>query len=172
MIVSRKRNRNRLPNKFQLSREIAIASKQDSKQAMMKRQARSRACVRCQVFVHQVSQIQQVKRHRGNPNWGIARPYNEVRECIKPYHFKTVKQYSAWVRAEREQGRCEDFPINPQLTYARKNEWISRQHFLGKIDDSPSIIVHSEDVNIPNKMSFHSIRAIIKQIFGLKKAQV
>ncbi len=122
--------------------------------------------------VHETPLLQEQKRHRGNPNWGIARPYNEVRECIKPYHFKTVKQYSAWVRAEREQGRCEDFPINPQLTYVRKNEWVSREHFLGKVDDIPLIVVHSEDVNIPNRMSFHSIRAIIKQIFGLKKAQV
>ena len=64
--------------------------------------------------VHDSPLLQEHKRHRGNPNWGIARPYTEVRECIKPYHFKTVKQYSEWVRSERELGRCEDFPINPR----------------------------------------------------------
>lgn len=119
--------------------------------------------------VHDSPLLQEHKRHRGNPNWGIARPYIEVRECIKPYHFKTVKQYSEWVRSERGLGRCEDFPINPQLTYTRKNEWISREHFLGRTDALPSKIVHDEDANIPEKISFKSIRGIIMQIFGIKK---
>ena len=117
--------------------------------------------------VRENPQFQEHKRQRGNPNWGIARPYSEVRECIKPYHFKTVKQYSECVRSERLEGRCEDFPINPQLTYVRKNEWISREHFLGRTDKIPSK-VHAEDVNIPSRISFKGIRGIIKQIFGIK----
>jgi hypothetical protein len=109
------------------------------------------------------------KKLRGNPNWGIALPYNEVREYIRPYQFKTVKQYSDWVRSEREQGRCEGFPIVPQTTYSRKNEWISRSDFLGRTHSNLSLVSHDEDANIPEKISFKSIRSIIMQIFGIKK---
>lgn len=119
--------------------------------------------------VHDSSLLQEHKRLRGNPNWGIALPYIEVRKFIKSYHFKTVKQYAEWVRSEREQGRCQDFPINPQITYTRKNEWISREHFLGRTDNLPSRIVHDEDANIPNKFSYKNISGIIMQIFRLKR---
>ncbi len=112
---------------------------------------------------------QEQKRHRGNPNWGIAKPYDEVRATIISMKFKSFKDYQAWVRAEREAGRGEGYPLNPHMVYARKNEWISREHFLGFTDNTTSdIVIASEDMNIDDKFSFAKIRSIIRQILGMK----
>ena len=113
--------------------------------------------------------IQEQKRHRGNPNWGIAKPYDEVRAYIKPMKFKSFKEYQEWVRDEREAGRGEGFPLNPHMVYARKNEWISREHFLGFTDIITLETVHaSEDSNITHRFSFSKIKSIINQILGIK----
>jgi hypothetical protein len=108
------------------------------------------------------------KPQRGNPEWGVAKPYWQVREIVKEKNFKTIKQYQDWVREERIQGRGEGFPLYPHMTYARKNEWISREHFLGKTDIimTPQPVA-SEDIGT-TKMSFKSIRFIIRQILGMK----
>lgn len=108
------------------------------------------------------------KPQRGNPEWGVAKPYWHVRETIKHKNFKTIKQYQDWVREQRELGNCEGFPLYPHMTYARKNEWVSREHFLGKTDLLPNSSHVSIENDVP-KLSFKSIRTIIKQILGLKQ---
>ncbi len=99
------------------------------------------------------------KKHRGNPNWGISKPYNEVREIIKPLKFKTMNEYRDYITKNNLKG----FPLNPYATYSRKGEWISTRHFLGKTD---KIQKHKEDEGITNKLSFKSISAIIRQLMG------
>lgn len=120
-------------------------------------------------YVTENPMLQEQKRHRGNPNWGIAKPYDEVRAYIKPMKFKSFKEYQDWVREEREAGRGEGFPLNPHMVYARKNEWISREHFLGFTDNITTELVQaSEDLDITHKFSFRKIRSIINQILGIK----
>jgi hypothetical protein len=100
---------------------------------------------------------------------GIARPYSEVRNVLNHITSRLSSNILAWVRAEREQGRYEDFPINPQLTYVRKMEWVARALLLARLMTPASIVVHSEDVNIPNRVSLPFYPCHIVQIFGLKK---
>ena len=102
----------------------------------------------------------EIKKQRGNPNWGVCKSYSEVREAIKPMKFKTMNEYREWV----VKNNIEGFPINPYATYSRRNEFISTRHFLGKTDTVKPI--HKEDEGIVNKFSFHSIRTIIKQLMG------
>lgn len=45
-------------------------------------------------YVTENPMLQEQKRHRGNPNWGIAKPYDEVRAYIKPMKFKSFKGVS------------------------------------------------------------------------------
>ena len=104
-----------------------------------------------------ITEINIDKKHRGNPNWGISKSYDEVRQAIKPLKFKTMKDYRTWVSENKPQG----FPLTPYATYSRKGEWISTPHFLGKIDK-----VHKEDEGITNRFSFNSIKTIIRQLMG------
>lgn len=112
---------------------------------------------------------QEQKRPRGNPNYGIAMPYSTVREIIKPYKFKSVRQYRLWVQDMKAQGKGDGFPLNPQPVYSRKNEWISTKHFLGLTDDI--IVYNSKSSVMPPKpeVSYSKIRSIIRQILGLKR---
>lgn len=104
-----------------------------------------------------ITEISTGKKHRGNPNWGICKSYNEVREAIKPMKFKTMKEYRAWVSTNKPAG----LPLTPYATYSRRGEWIYTPHFLGKIDK-----VHKEDEGITNRLSFNSIKTIIRQLMG------
>ena len=112
------------------------------------------------------------KRPRGNPNYGIAMPYSKVREIIKPYKFKSVREYRQWVEVQKATGKGDGLPLNPYAVYTRKNEWVSTKHFLGLTDDITSD--HRKSTVQPQKseVSFSSIRAIIKQILGIKREKV
>jgi len=94
-------------------------------------------------------------KKRGNPNWGHCKSYSEVRQLIKPYKFKTMKQYRQWVAENKPAG----FPLTPYATYSRRNEWVSTPHFLGKID-----FVAKEDIGITKWFNFLPLRRIIKQL--------
>ena len=113
-----------------------------------------------------------VKRQRGNPKLGIALPYSVVREYIKIKNFKTLEEYQFWVRNERMEGRCEGFPFHPQAVYSRKNEWISKKHFLGLTEDTtPSISKPRKRKSSENdEPQQHRVGwQIIRQIFGIGK---
>jgi hypothetical protein len=109
-------------------------------------------------------------RRRGNPALGVSLPYSEVREFIKPFKFKNIKQYQDWVRAEKQAGRGQGFPLQPHSTYLRRGEWINRKHFLGLTDDitievSPQPKEHHNDPRPQKSVGWK----IIRQIFGLGK---
>ena len=117
-------------------------------------------------IVHEMQvAVQEQKRQRGNPKLGVSLPYVVVREAIKPHNFKNIKQYQEWVR----ENNLEGFPLHPKLTYARKNEWISRRHFLGKTEDMTPDVIQSEDKTIDTPVAFMGLRRIIRQILGLRK---
>ena len=125
---------------------------------------------------------QEQKRGRGNPNYGVAKPYWEVREMIKPFHFSSIVEYKEWVKELKRTGAGDGIPLNPQPTYLRKGEWISREHFLGmtdnvtyyKVDANTIPQVSSTKITQPERetISFSKIRTIISQIFGLKREKV
>ena len=100
----------------------------------------------------------EIRKHRGNPNWGIALPYSTVRDSIKPHKFKNLKEYREWV----ERTKPEGFPLNPYQTYSRRNEWISSRHFLGKIDS----ITENHITQYEKPVKFKLIRTIINQILN------
>ena len=100
------------------------------------------------------------KKHRGNPKWGISKPYSEVRNYIKPLQFKTMDDYRQYVVLHKLEG----FPLNPYACYTRKGEWISSRHFLGKTDKVA--VKANEDESIKFRFSFQPIKAIIKQLMG------
>ena len=108
---------------------------------------------------------QEQKRHRGNPKLGVSLPYSVVRESIKSHKFKNFKQYQDWVRENSPEG----FPLHPRMTYLRKNEWISKEHFLGKTEDTTPEVVAQEDKTIETPIAFGGLRRIIRQILGLNK---
>ena len=114
------------------------------------------------------SDLSELKRKRGNPQWGVALPYSEVREIIKG-KFKTIEEYKNWVRIERLNGRCEGFPLHPQPTYFRKNEWVSKNHFLSLTDEvvkkSPKLYPSAHTEQPSRSVGWR----IIQQIFGLSK---
>lgn len=115
---------------------------------------------------------QEQKRPRGNPNYGIAMPYNTVREIIKPYKFKSIREYRQWVEVKKASGEGDGLPLNPQPVYTRKGEWIGTKHFLGLTDDIT--VYHSKSSVAPQKpeVSYSRIRSIIRQILGLKREKV
>ena len=110
------------------------------------------------IILEVVLMITEIKKHRGNPNWGISKSYNEVRDIIKPLNFKTMKEYRDWVEAHKPEG----FPLTPYATYSRRNEWVSTPHFLGKMD-----LKHKEDEGITQRFSFKSLKTIIRQLMGM-----
>lgn len=115
---------------------------------------------------------QEQKRGRGNPNYGIAKPYNEVREIIKPYKFRSVTDYRAWALELKRMGAGEGLPLNPYAVYTRKGEWVSRKHFLGMTDDEPVVLEENKPVGKSEQVSFSKIRTIISQILGLKREKL
>jgi len=117
-------------------------------------------------IVHEMQvAVQEQKRHRGNPKLGVSLPYSVVREAIKSHQFKNFKQYQDWVRENNPEG----FPLHPKMTYSRKNEWISKAHFLGKTEDMTPEIVAQEDKTIETPIAFGGLRRIIRQILGISK---
>ena len=117
-------------------------------------------------IVHEMQvAVQEQKRQRGNPKLGVSLPYCVVREAIKPHQFKNIKQYQDWVRENNPDG----FPIQPRMTYLRKNEWISRKHFLGLTEDDTPEVVAQEDKTIEDPLPLRGLRRIISQILGLRK---
>lgn len=119
--------------------------------------------------VRDYSYSQEQKPRVGNPNWGISLPYDVVRDMIKPYKFKSLRQYRDWVRSLKDCGEGDGLPLHPVSIYTKRNEWISKEHFLGKTDsiiknDSPASQMLKE-----KPTSFFSISTIIKQILGLTK---
>ena len=122
--------------------------------------------------VQDYSYGQEQKPRRGNPNYGIAKPYSEVREIIKPFKFKYVVEYRAWAEEMKRQGTGDGFPLNPHAVYLRRGEWVSREHFLGITDD---ITVESDIQSkepVKEQISFSKIRTIISQILGLKRERL
>ena len=116
-------------------------------------------------IVHEMQVAVQEQKRRGNPKLGVSLPYLVVREAIKPHKFKNFKQYQDWVRENSPEG----FPLHPKMIYTRKNEWISKAHFLGKTEDlTPEIIAH-EDKSIETPIVFRGLRRIIRQILRLDK---
>ena len=100
-----------------------------------------------------------LKKKVGNPDWNFVLPYEEARQIIKPYRFKTLKAYCEWVRETKPYG----LSVNPYPTYTRRGEWVNTAHFLGKIDT----IKAPEDKGIKEPVNFRAIKSIIKQIlFG------
>jgi hypothetical protein len=55
------------------------------------------------------------------------------------------------------------------MTYLRKNDWISKEHFLGKTEDTTPEVVAQEDKTIETPIAFGGLRRIIRQILGLNK---
>lgn len=100
----------------------------------------------------------EVRKHRGNPNWGIALPYSVVRDAIKPHRFKNIKEYRDWV----EETKPEGFPLNPYAVYSRRGDWVNSRHFLGKIDS----IMEVEPAHNEKPVKFSLIRNIINQILN------
>lgn len=100
----------------------------------------------------------ETRKHRGNPNWGIALPYSVVRDAIKPMRFKNLIQYREWV----EETKPEGFPLNPYAVYSRRGDWQNSRHFLGKIDS----IITVESAPNEKPVKFRLIRSIINQILN------
>ena len=100
----------------------------------------------------------------------ICLPYSVVREYIKHNNFKTVGEYQYWLRSQREEGKCYEFPMHPQVLYVRRNEWISTKHFLGKTDDTtPTHRAKYKEEVVEQHTSQNVGWRIIAQIFGLGK---
>lgn len=118
--------------------------------------------------VHDYSYSQEHKPRVGNPNWGISLPYDVVRDMIKPYKFKSLRQYRDWVRNLKESGAGEGLPLYPAPIYSKRNEWVSKEHFLGWTDSITSTKKPATQKREESNISFSSIRTIIKQILGLK----
>lgn len=115
---------------------------------------------------------QEQKRGRGNPYYGIAKPYNEVREIIKPYKFRSVTEYRAWVIELKKMGAGDGLPLNPNAVYTRKGEWVNRKHFLGHTDNIPIGLQENQPVKKSEQVPFSKIRTIISQILGLKREKL
>ena len=100
------------------------------------------------------------KRKVGNPEWNYVLPYNEARLIVKKYKFKSMREYSEWVKETKPYG----LSTNPYQVYTRRGEWICTAHYLGKVET-----IAQEDRNIHNEkpLKFWKIRNIISQIFGL-----
>lgn len=118
--------------------------------------------------VHDYSYSQEHKPRVGNPNWGISLPYDVVRDMIKPYKFKSLRQYRDWVRNLKESGAGEGLPLYPAPTYSKRNEWVSKEHFLGWTDNITVSNKSATQKQEQTHISFANIRTIIKQILGLK----
>ena len=102
------------------------------------------------------------KRKVGNPEWNFVLPYNEARLIVIEHKFKSMREYTEWVREHKPYG----LSTNPYQVYTRRGEWISTAHYLGKKD-----VVVQEDQNIHNEkpVKFWKIKSIISQIFHLGK---
>ena len=100
------------------------------------------------------------KRKVGNPEWNFVLPYSEARLIVKQHKFRTMREYTEWVKAEKPHG----LSTNPYQVYSRRGEWMGTAHYLGKVD-----AVVQEDQNVHNEkpVKFWKISNIIKQIFGL-----
>ena len=111
------------------------------------------------------------KRSPGNPNWGAALPYDEVKTIIKPYQFTSLYQYTLWVREMKTSGGGHGLPIHPQAVFSRKGEWVSREDFLGL---SPKKRIEKAKSDYQKQASnkqtkYFSLSTIIRQILGLRK---
>jgi hypothetical protein len=62
----------------------------------------------------------ETKKHRGNPNWGIALPYSVVRDAIKPMRFKNLIQYREWVEENKPEG-WEKWGFAPKKVVSEEN---------------------------------------------------
>ena len=103
------------------------------------------------------------KRKVGNPEWNFVLPYNEARLIVKQHKFKSMREYTEWVKENKPYG----LSTNPYQVYTRRGEWIGTAHYLGKIDD----VIVQEDHNIQNEkpVKFWKMKRIIAQIFGLNQ---
>lgn len=118
--------------------------------------------------VRDYSYGQEQKPRVGNPNWGISLPYDVVRDMIKPYKFKSLRQYRDWVRGLKENGMGDGLPLYPAPIYTKRNEWVSKEHFLGWTDNITITQKPATQNQANNVNPFLGIRAIIKQILGMK----
>jgi hypothetical protein len=100
------------------------------------------------------------KRKVGNPEWNFVLPYNEARLIVKKYKFKSMREYTEWVRENKPYG----LSTNPYQVYTRRGEWIGTAHYLGKIE---SVVQEDQNVHEEKPVKFWKISNIIKQIFGL-----
>jgi len=103
------------------------------------------------------------KRKVGNPEWNFVLPYNEARLIVKQHKFKSMREYTEWVKGNKPYG----LSTNPYQVYTRRGEWIGTAHYLGKKDD----VIVQEDHNIQNEkpVKFWKMKRIIAQIFGLNQ---
>ena len=103
------------------------------------------------------------RRKVGNPEWNFVLPYNEARLIVKKYKFKSMREYTEWVKENKPYG----LSTNPYQVYTRRGEWFGTAHYLGKKDD----VIVPEDINIANEkpLKFWKIKDIIAQIFCLGK---
>lgn len=55
-------------------------------------------------------------------------PFSEARKVGRSSPATSIRSWKAWVRDEREAGRCTDVPVNPDLVY---EEWAGWTDWLG-----------------------------------------
>jgi hypothetical protein len=101
------------------------------------------------------------KRKVGNPEWNFVLPYNEARLIVKQHKFKSIREYTEWVKAEKPYG----LSTNPYQVYTRRGEWVNSAHYLGKVD---TIIPEDKGVEHLPPVKFGKIGKIIAQIFNLR----
>lgn len=118
-----------------------------------------------------------LKRSRGNPNWGVALPYDVVKDIIKPHNFTTLYEYTKWVRDMRMQGGGHGLPIHPQPVFTRKGEWVSKEDFLGLSPKSRGYNKKSQSAlkqpdyerSFIRMSKIKTLSTIIRQVLGFSK---
>lgn len=105
--------------------------------------------------------IESGKRKVGNPEWNFVLPYNEARLIVKKHNFKSMREYTEWVKENKPYG----LSTNPYQVYTRRGEWIGTAHYLGKVD---TIIPEDNGIEKLSPVKFNKIRNIIAQIFHIR----
>jgi hypothetical protein len=100
------------------------------------------------------------KRKVGNPEWNFVLPYEEARLIVKQHNFKTMREYTEWVKEEKPYGLSS----NPYQIYSRRGTWLGTAHYLGKVD---TVVQEDRNVYEEKPVKFWKMKKIIAQIFGL-----
>lgn len=107
--------------------------------------------------------MQTETKRRGNPNWGYVKPYHEARNQVKAMGFKTMSEYTEWVKTEHPDG----LSLNPYQIYRYRGEWISTAHYLGKEDENTPEICQEYQVEI-NSGFFSNLKETVKSILHFR----